>query len=526
MSTTLTTTKVIYGTQKGDNTSEKFHKAISRIPKEWADTIESIFFHEDQIQKRVKEMAIQISNDYAGEKIICVGVLNGGSAFAMDIIKHFLVPYQLDFIKVSSYGNDKVSSGTVKLGLDITMDPTDRHILILEDLIDTGTTLKWIKEHFRIKKAKSVKIAVFLDKKTPRQKENIKADYVGFECADEFLIGFGMDFEECYRGLPFIGIMKTEMEEGLTWQLFEKQDSITSAAVIIFFKNDREFMTVSKHSTDCILKRDQEDAQKLTQGIELAIEKGVLSDEVKDHPVTKISVSGKTVDEITKEIISKIGDDVQSGGIITLQGLSGTGKGTTVSVLNSLLPKAVTWSNGNVFRSLTLLATTLAKQKSCTLEQILTTEHLASMVAMLSFGKFNNKFDIQINGLGIHDLVSEIRNTKLKQPDIVKNIPTVARVTQGEVINIVKEALGKMVDDGITVIVEGREQTLQYIETPHRFELVLKDQQIIGQRRAAQRIMAASLKNLGGSGEKTPQQIQNALKIALSIENDAINGCF
>merc|ERR1712130_999430 len=177
---------------------------------------------------------------------------------------------------------------------------------------------------------------------------------------------------------------------------------------------------------------------------------------------------------------------------------------------------------GNIFRSLTLLATTFAKQNNFTLDKVLTPENLASMISMLSFGKFNNKFDVKIDGLGIKELVSNIQNTKLKQPDISKNIPTVARVTQGEVINFVQGALEKMTADGITVLVEGREQTLQYIETPHRFELILKNQQIIGQRRTAQRIMASAYKKLGDLNQITSNEIENTLKNCLSIETDNI----
>ena len=129
-------------------------------------------------------------------------------------------------------------------------------------------------------------------------------------------------------------------------------------------------------------------------------------------------------------------------------------------------------------------------------EKALTAENLASFMTMLSFDKFNGKFDTRINGLGLDIFISEVQNTVLKQPKVSKNIPTVAEVTQGEVIAFAAEAIKVMSADGVSILLEGREQTVNYVVTPLRFTLTLSDETLIGKRRAAQRLMAAALNSL------------------------------
>lgn len=280
----------------------------------------------------------------------------------------------------------------------------------------------------------------------------------------------------------------------LTFDILQLQNAETSNAVIEVLSQDSDFLELSKKETAMILQRDQEDDSKLAEGIQLAIEKGVIPKDVDVEKINKIDVMGKSSDEVVNEIIDLLGEHAKKGCVLVLQGLSGTGKGTTVAKLKQALPRATTWSNGNVFRSLTLLAATYAEQKGVPLSDSLTPENLDTFVKMLSFGKHNGKFDVKIDGLGIDAVVSEIENTTLKEPKVAKNIPTVAGVTQGEVINFVQGALQQMADDGMSVLVEGRAQTLNYIRTPFRFELILSDELIIGKRRAAQRLMAAALK--------------------------------
>lgn len=159
--------------------------------------------------------------------------------------------------------------------------------------------------------------------------------------------------------------------------------------------------------------------------------------------------------------------------------------------------QVVCWSNGNVFRSVTLLAVTWCEQQDdCNgfdPARALTKENLTSFMQMLEFGKFNGRFDTKITGLGLDLLVSEVQNTALKDPKVSKNIPTVAEVTQGEVVLFASDAIQKMGEDGIFVLLEGREQTVNYVRTPLRFTLTLSDMSLIGKRRAAQRLAAGAL---------------------------------
>lgn len=274
------------------------------------------------------------------------------------------------------------------------------------------------------------------------------------------------------------------------------QDANSSSAVIEAFAQDKLFLAVAAAQTKSIIDRDNEDGEKLAVGIQLAIAKNVIPATVVVEETAKIDVLGKPPHVVCDEILALLGEAVHKGCVVVLQGLSGTGKGTTVAMLKSMLPRTVTWSNGNVFRSLTLLAVTYAEQNQKTLTEVLTPELLDTFVKMLTFGKFNGKFDVKIEGLGMTAYVSEIENTILKEGRIGKNIPTVAEVTQGEVINFIQGVLKTIAADGITVLVEGREQTLNYIRTPHRFELMLSDEQIIGKRRAAQMMVAAAHKSL------------------------------
>ena len=270
--------------------------------------------------------------------------------------------------------------------------------------------------------------------------------------------------------------------------------------------------------TKAVLTRDKEDDAKLAKGIKLAIDKGVVAASVTMEPTTKIVVIGKTADQVADEIVKKLGKAPSQGCVVVLQGLSGTGKGTTVKKLKELLPKATTWSNGNVFRSLTLLAATWCEQNGdCDLDKALTPKNLDSFVKMLTFDKFDGEFDVNVKGLGLDLMVSKVQNTILKSKKVGKNIPTVAEFTQGEVIQFVSNATKLMAQDGFNVLVEGRAQTLNYLRTPHRFELVLSDENVIGERRAAQRIAALALNNVKGD---TNDDVQSAVESALNKLKD------
>eukprot|EP00968_Pinguiococcus_pyrenoidosus_P015911 scaffold1495_cov248-Pinguiococcus_pyrenoidosus.AAC.1 len=237
---------------------------------------------------------------------------------------------------------------------------------------------------------------------------------------------------------------------------------------------------MARRDGESIRTRDAEDAQKLAVGIQKAVDRGVLPAMPTPPAYQVVDVLGKSADQVAAEICAQLPQD-GSGFVVTLVGLSGTGKGTTVSKLKASLPGASTWSNGNIFRSLTLLAVTHCEQQGVALTpEVLTAENLQTWMGMLSFGEFNGRYDIRIRGLGLDLLVSEVQNTTLKQRKVGKNIPTVAQETQGEVVKFAADALKQLSDAGKIVLLEGREQTVNYIPTEYRFELIMSDPELIG----------------------------------------------
>jgi cytidylate kinase len=298
--------------------------------------------------------------------------------------------------------------------------------------------------------------------------------------------------------------------------LLAASDSATTAAIIDAFQGDETFMKVSVAEMQGIITRDEEDADKLAAGVKLAVDKGVLSAEPPIEPTEKIDVLGKTAEQVADEIIAVLGDAPASGCVMILVGLSGTGKGTTVELLKKKLPKAITWSNGNVFRALTLLVVTHCELEGKEFsEDVLTPELLQQCMEMLTFDEFEGSFDTKIAGFGLDLMVNKVQNTTLKDPKVGKNIPTVAKWTQGEVVKFASGAVQKLGAAGFNVLVEGRAQTLDHVRTPHRFELTLSDPRIIGMRRAAQRMMAnaqAALEGQSPSPEAINDELQKALK--------------
>lgn len=173
---------------------------------EWKDTIKQVLFTEEQINAKVSELARILSNNYKGKKVLCVGLMNGCVMFLTHLLKQVTFKYKLDCMVVSSYGSETVSSGSVKIKKDLSIDPTGYDVLIIEDLIDTGITLDWIKKYLLTKGCNSVSICCLLDKKE-RRVVNVEVDYVGFDCPNEFVVGYGMDFNDEYRCLPFVGCL-------------------------------------------------------------------------------------------------------------------------------------------------------------------------------------------------------------------------------------------------------------------------------------------------------------------------------
>lgn len=172
--------------------------------------IEKVLISEEELQKKILELAGQLTEDYKERFPLAIGVLKGAMLFMGDLVKRIDTHLEMDFMDVSSYGNSTVSSGEVKILKDLDTSVEGRDILIIEDIIDSGLTLSYLVDLFRYRKAKSIKIVTLLDKPTGR-KTDLTADYVGFIVPDEFVVGYGLDFAERYRNLPYIGVLKPEV---------------------------------------------------------------------------------------------------------------------------------------------------------------------------------------------------------------------------------------------------------------------------------------------------------------------------
>ena len=172
--------------------------------------IEKILLSEEQIKTRIKELGQELSREYAGKNPLVVGVLKGVVVFYADMIRAIDVPCQLDFMWISSYRGTN-SSGTMNVRCDLSADVKGRHVLILEDIFDTGNSLQYTYDYLMTKEPASLKICTLLDKPERRNPSvTIKADYTGFVIPNEFVVGYGLDFNEAYRNLPFVGVLKSE----------------------------------------------------------------------------------------------------------------------------------------------------------------------------------------------------------------------------------------------------------------------------------------------------------------------------
>ena len=175
--------------------------------------ISHVLLTEEQIQTRIKELAAELSAEYAGKDPIFVGVLKGVVMFYGDFIKRFTEPCQMDFMWMSSYSGT-VSTGKMNVKQDLSQDIKGRHVVILEDIFDTGNSLQFTYEHLLSKEPASLKICTLLDKPERRVPGiTVKADYTGFVIPNEFVVGYGLDFNEHYRNLPFVGVLSPEAYE-------------------------------------------------------------------------------------------------------------------------------------------------------------------------------------------------------------------------------------------------------------------------------------------------------------------------
>jgi hypoxanthine phosphoribosyltransferase len=163
-------------------------------------------FNSQEIQAKVKELADRITKDYSGKELLAVGILKGAYMFFSDLVRAIEVPLTLDFIIASSYIKTE-TSGEVKIYYDIRENIPDKHVLLIDDIVDTGITLNYIRERVLARCPQSVKVCAFLDKKDKREVD-IPLDYVGFEIPNEFVVGYGLDYDNKFRNLPYISIFK------------------------------------------------------------------------------------------------------------------------------------------------------------------------------------------------------------------------------------------------------------------------------------------------------------------------------
>lgn len=169
--------------------------------------IEKVLFTSEEIEIKVQELARKIQSDYHGiDDLILVGVLKGANVFMGDLMRKINLPLRIDFMAVSSYGHSTESSGIVRIMKDLDMEIEGKHVIIIEDIIDTGLTLNYLTDNLKRRNPASLKICTLLDKPS-RRKCNLVADYVGYEIPDRFIVGYGIDFAEQYRHLPYIAVI-------------------------------------------------------------------------------------------------------------------------------------------------------------------------------------------------------------------------------------------------------------------------------------------------------------------------------
>ena len=176
------------------------------------DDILRVLYSEEELEAKCAELGAQISKDYEGKNLLLVSVLKGAVVFMTDLMRHITVPCSIDFMVVSSYGSGVKTSGVVKIVKDLDADLAGKDLLIVEDILDTGMTLHYLKQLLQDRNPNSIRIATLLDKPECRRAA-VRADYVGYQVPDEFVVGYGLDYDEKYRNLPYVGILKPEVYE-------------------------------------------------------------------------------------------------------------------------------------------------------------------------------------------------------------------------------------------------------------------------------------------------------------------------
>ncbi len=190
-------------------TSALATRTFNRVPASWSKEVETILITEADLAKRIKTLAQQIEKDYVGKEMVIVSLLNGTVMFLGDLIRNISLPLRLDFIGVSSYGAG-TESGELVFTKELRLDVHGRDVLLVDDILDTGRTLHRVLGKLRKLKPREIKTCVLLDK-PERRVEAVEADYVGFKIPNQFVVGYGLDYAERYRNLPFVGVLKPEM---------------------------------------------------------------------------------------------------------------------------------------------------------------------------------------------------------------------------------------------------------------------------------------------------------------------------
>ena len=174
------------------------------------DDVLKVLVSQEELQAKVARMGREISRDYEGKNLLLVSILKGSVVYMADLMRAITIPCKIDFMVVSSYGANTETSGLVKIIKDLDQDLSGKDVLIVEDILDTGVTLSKLKPMLGLRNPASIRIAAILDKPT-RRKADIHADYLGFEVPDEFVVGYGLDYDEKYRNLPYVGVLKPEV---------------------------------------------------------------------------------------------------------------------------------------------------------------------------------------------------------------------------------------------------------------------------------------------------------------------------
>lgn len=179
------------------------------IPPEYMEIIDRVLFTPEQIQTRVAELGAQISQDYAGKSLLLIGVLRGVIFFMADLLRAINIPVEVDFISVSNYSPEARDMGLVRLVKDLDLSITDRHVIFVEDIIDTGLTLNYLLRSLKARQPASLEVCVLFNKEK-RRLIDLSLRYEGFKIPDYYVVGYGLDYREKYRNMPFVGLLKAE----------------------------------------------------------------------------------------------------------------------------------------------------------------------------------------------------------------------------------------------------------------------------------------------------------------------------